>query len=140
MSLVSTAVTVLIVDHNPIFLNGIISLIQSQRDLKLVGTATDERLAMNLFLQHQPRIVLMDLDLPNSLALLAIREMKKIAAQVTIIGMVTYEFDPIGELAIASGARAIVSKERIGKELIHAVRRVGGIFKATDASNLAESN
>lgn len=116
--------TILVVDHNSIFLSGIVSLIRSQASLQLVGTATNAAEALEQFLSKSPRIALVDLDLPYSSALQVVRKMKKISAKVTIIGMATYEFDKKGHLALATGAEAVISKERIGEELMNTVRRI----------------
>ena len=117
-------ITVLVVDHNPILLKGIISLIQNEPAFELVGTATCDVDAMTLFLSLSPSIVLMDLDLPDSSALQAIRSIKRIHVNVPIIGMATYELDRMGSIALDNGAQAVISKERISEDLIPAIREV----------------
>ena len=117
-------ITVLVVDHNPILLKGIISLVQNESALQLVGTATCDVDAMTLFLSRSPRVVLMDLDLPDSSALRAIRKMKAIQVNVLIIGLVTYELDRISGIALDNGAQAVITKERISEDLIPAMHKV----------------
>jgi DNA-binding NarL/FixJ family response regulator len=119
-------ITVLVVDHNPILLKGIISLIQNEPAFEIVGTATCDVDAMTLFLSLSPSIVLMDLDLPDSSALQAIWNMKGIRTNVPIIGMATYELDRISRIALDNGARSVISKERISEDLIPALRQVLG--------------
>jgi DNA-binding NarL/FixJ family response regulator len=119
-------ITVLVVDHNPILLKGIISLIQNEPAFELVGTATSDTDAITLFLKRSPSIVLLDLDLPDSSALQAIRNMRNIQPNVPIIGMATYELDQIGSIALDYGAQAIISKERISEDLIPAMCQVSG--------------
>ena len=128
-------ITVLVVDHNPILLKGIISLIQSESDLELVGTATCDVDAMTLFLSRSPRVVLMDLDLPDSSALRAIRNMKDIQANVRIIGLATYELDRIGGIALDNGAQAVITKERISEDLIPVMRQVVKFPVAPEAAD-----
>ena len=117
-------ITVLVVDHKPILLKGIISLVQNEPAFELVGTATCNVDAVTLFLSRSPSIVLMDLDLPDSSAVQAIRNMKCIQVNVPIIGMATYELDRIGGIALDNGAQAVISKERISEDLIPAIRQV----------------
>jgi DNA-binding NarL/FixJ family response regulator len=117
-------ITVLVVDHNPILLKGIISLIQNESAFELVGTATCDIDAMDLFGSLSPNIVLMDLELPDSSALQAIRNMKSIHVNVPIIGMATYELDPISGIALDNGAQAVITKERISGDLIPAMHKV----------------
>jgi DNA-binding NarL/FixJ family response regulator len=118
--------TVLLVDHNPILLRGIISLIGNEDCFELVGTATNDAEAITLFLSRSPSIVLMDLDLPGSSALQAIRTMKSIGGNVPIIGTATCELDQIGGLALDHGVHAVISKERISEDLVPAMRQVLG--------------
>jgi DNA-binding NarL/FixJ family response regulator len=119
-------IKLLVVDHNPILLRGIISLIGDEDCFELVGTATNDADAITLFLSRSPSIVLMDLDLPGSSALEAIRTMKSIGRSVPIIGTATCELDQIGGIALDNGVRAVVSKERISEDLIPAMRQVLG--------------
>jgi DNA-binding NarL/FixJ family response regulator len=117
-------IAVLVVDHNPILLKGIISLIQNEPAFELAGTATCDVDAMKLFLSLPPSIVLIDLDLPDSSALQAIRNMRRIHVNVPIIGLATYQLDRIGSIALDNGAQAVISKERISEDLIPAIRQV----------------
>jgi DNA-binding NarL/FixJ family response regulator len=117
-------ITVLVVDHNPILLKGIISLIQNEPAFEPVGTATCDVDAVTLFRSLSPNIVLMDLELPDSSALHAIRNMRSIHVNVPIIGMATYGLDPIGGIALDNGAQAVITKERISEDLIPAMYKV----------------
>ena len=120
----SKRITVLVVDHNPILLGGIKSLIENESGLCLAGAAENVTEAWELFLSKRPRVVLIDLDLPDSSALQVIRSVRGIQANVPIIGMATYEFDRIGPKALAGGAQAVIYKERLGEDLIRAIRQV----------------
>lgn len=114
-------ITLLVVDHNPILLRGILSLIGDEGCFELVGTATNDADALALFFCRHPSIVLMDLDLPCSSALQAIRAMKTFEQNVSIIGTATCELDQIGDIAMDSGVHVVISKERISDELIPAI-------------------
>jgi DNA-binding NarL/FixJ family response regulator len=124
MPTVDKRTTVLVVDHNPIFLNGIQSLIRNEVGLYLVGAVVNPTEAWTLFLSTSPHIVLIDLDLPDTSALRIIQNMKNARRDVCIIGTATYEFDPIGNMALANGAQVILSKERISEDLVRVIRQV----------------
>ena len=55
---------ILIVDHNPLLLEGLCTLVRLQPDMEVVGTAASASEAVRVFREHRPRVVLMDLDLP----------------------------------------------------------------------------
>ena len=117
----SERATVLAVDHNPILLGGIVALIASESSLQLIGTADGAEVAIEMFLGLSPSVVLMDLDQPDLSAHHAIRAMRRARKDVTIIGLATYEFDQAGPDALASGASAVIFKERIGEDLLPAI-------------------
>lgn len=113
--------TVLAVDHNPILLGGMVTLIASESSLQLIGTADGAGAAMELFSRQCPRVVLMDLDLPDLSAFRAIRAMRSARPDLTIIGLATYEFDQAGPDALTSGASTVIFKDRIGEDLLPAI-------------------
>jgi len=112
---------VLVVDHNPILLGGIVALIASENSLQLVGTADGAGAAVDIFSAQSPRVVLMDLDLPDRSAFPAIRAMRSARRETTIVGLATYEFDRAGPDAMTSGASTVIFKGRIGEDLLPAI-------------------
>jgi DNA-binding NarL/FixJ family response regulator len=113
--------TVLAVDHNPIFLGGIVAVIAGESSLQLIGTADSAQAATEMFSSHSPHVVLMDVDLPGLSAFPAIRAMRRVKRDVVIIGLVTYEFDKAGPDALTSGASTVIFKERVGQDLLPAI-------------------
>jgi DNA-binding NarL/FixJ family response regulator len=113
--------TVLAVDHNPILLGGIVTLIATEPGLQLIGTADGAEAAIEAFSNQPPQVVLMDLDLPDQSAFRAIRAMRSARREITIIGMATYEFDQAAPDALTSGASTVIFKDRIGEELLSAI-------------------
>src|SRR5580698_1726642 len=58
-------IRILAVDDHPVFRQGIIGLIEGQKDMSLVGEASNGREAIQQFRAHRPDITLMDLQMPE---------------------------------------------------------------------------
>jgi DNA-binding NarL/FixJ family response regulator len=116
-------ITVLAVDHNPILLEGIAVLIRNQPDMTLVGTATSAAIAIDLHRRNLPEVTVLDLELPRSTALAAVREILSIEPTARIIGLTTFElWDRSAQEALAAGVMAIVTKDRLEETLVSLIR------------------
>ena len=109
---------ILIVDHNPLLLEGLCTLVRLQPDMEVVGTAASASEAVRVFRQHRPRVVLMDLDLPDESGIRAIREIREIDPAVCVLGLLTYEWDIAGPLALRAGAQNCVTKDKLMRDLV----------------------
>lgn len=61
----AAAVKVLIVDDHPMVAEGIQSILESYDDIRVVGSLTDGREAVEQMRQLAPDVVLMDLNMPK---------------------------------------------------------------------------
>jgi DNA-binding NarL/FixJ family response regulator len=86
--------------------------------MELVGTAVSASAAVRLFHQHKPRVVLMDLDLPEESGIRAIRDIREIDPAVCVFGLLTYEWDGKRQLALDAGARHCVTKDKLTPHLV----------------------
>lgn len=115
-------ITVLAVDHNPILLEGIAVLINSQPDMELVGTANSAVAAVDLHRKRSPDVIVIDLELPHSTATTAIHQIFSTEPSAKIIGLTTTEFDRSAQQALAMGVMAVVAKDRLADVLVSLIR------------------
>ena len=90
--------------------------------MDVVGSATNAREAVQLFAQYRPDVTLMDLDLPSASGIAAVEEILKLDREACIIGLLTYEGDPLCKQALRAGARVCITKDRLNDELISLIR------------------
>src|SRR5215475_4692662 len=119
-----TPIRILSVDDHPIFREGLGTIIGSQPDMCLVGTASDSVGAVAEFRRHRPDVTLMDLRLPGATGtdtLIAIRG-EFPAARIVMLTM----SDGDGEIqrAMRAGASAYVLKSMPHVELLGVIRSV----------------
>ena len=72
--------------------------------------AWDGREAVDLFQQHQPNIIIMDINMPNMDGYEATREIRKFSKTVPIIAVTAYAFASDKERIMANGFNGYVSK------------------------------
>ena len=115
-------ILVLVVDHNPILLEGIALQIRAEADMKVVATASSAEAGIDLHVRTRPDCTLIDLDLPQSAGLDVIRRIRAGDPAARIIGLAMYELDRTGLEALAAGATAILAKDQIAEALVNLIR------------------
>ncbi len=112
----------LVVDHNPILLEGIAVLIGGQVDMDLVGTAKNGADASALHLRMLPDVTVIDLELPDASACLEIRRILAAHPAARLIGLTTWDTDRKVSEALVAGACAVVAKDRLAEDLPAMIR------------------
>lgn len=120
----SSLIRILIVDDHPALRAGLRALIASEPDMRVVADSGDGRQGLEMFRQHQPDIVLMDLRLPGMSGVEAILEIRKEAPDARIIVNTTYDADEDIFRAIQSGAKSYLLKDMPKEEIFAVIRAV----------------
>jgi two-component system NarL family response regulator len=120
----TSVITVLCVDDHPVVLEGISQKISSQGDMRVVGLATDGRQAVELFKRHRPDVTLMDLQLPTTSGLQAIRAIRDEDPKARIVVLTMYQGDEDIFRALESGAATYLLKDTLSDDLVRVVREV----------------
>ena len=97
--------------------DGIVGILGRQDDMEVVAEAKDGLEAIDAFIQHRPDVTLMDLDLPQGAATMAIRDLLRLDPALCVIGLMTFEGDEVCAHALRMGARACVTKDRLNQDL-----------------------
>jgi DNA-binding NarL/FixJ family response regulator len=124
-------ILVLAVVHNPVLLAGISALIETQPALRSVGTAQSVESGLALYSKSSPDITLIDLNLPGTGALQAIGAIRNLNPAARVIGLTTYELEPICMKAVEVGAASILPKHQISDHLVDLIHE---LFRGRDAS------
>jgi len=118
------AIRVLVVDDQFVVRMGLVSIIDAQPDMRVVGEALNGRMALELFRRHSPQITLMDLRMPVMDGIQATRSMISEFPQARIIVLTTYEGEEDIYRALQAGARGYLLKDALRDELLSAIRAV----------------
>jgi DNA-binding NarL/FixJ family response regulator len=117
-----SSISVILIDHNQILLNGLAALIRSQPDMQLAGTGRTARDAVALHLSCRPDCTVIDLDLPCGQAIHVIKQILSADPGAKVIGLTTFELDQIGPDALGAGVLGVIPKDRIEGDLVKLIR------------------
>jgi two-component system, NarL family, response regulator NreC len=115
-------VTVVLVDDHAVVRGALKALLDGQPDLEVVGEAGDIASGRRAVAEKQPRVLVLDVNLPDGLAVDAIPDLRE-GSPGTEIVLLTMERDlTLARRALDAGARGYLFKDSAHLELIEAVR------------------
>ena len=132
---------VLIADDHPVVRAGLAAVITQEPDLEIVAQAENGELAVALYREHQPDVVLMDLRMPQLGGVEAISRITEEFPDARILALTTYEGDADIRRALRAGARGYLLKDMLLSDVITAIRTVlrgERVIPAAVATRLAE--
>jgi len=124
MSAASDPIRILIADDHLLFRSGVVALLATQPDMRLVAEASNGREAIQQFRTHHPDITLMDLQMPEMPGLDALIAIRGEFLDARIIVLTTYAGDVQVLRAMKAGARGYLLKNVLHKELLDMIRAV----------------
>ena len=99
-------------------------MIDMQNDMRVVAEASDAHEAIDLFRQHQPDIVLMDLRMPGLNGVEATLAIRQKFPGARVIMLTTYDADENIYRAFQAGAQAYLLKDIPRDQFLQAIRDV----------------
>lgn len=115
-------IKVLLVDDHTVVRSGLSKFLMVNKDLKLVGEASDGAEAVQMVSLHQPDVVLMDLMMPGVDGITATREIHKKHPQVRVIALTSFAEQNMVQGALQAGAIGYLQKNVTARELGNAIR------------------
>jgi DNA-binding NarL/FixJ family response regulator len=117
-------ITVLCVDDHPIVREGIVSIIEGDSDLRLVGEAENAQQAIAAFHTWKPDVTVIDLRLPDRDGIDVIREIRKDFPKSRFVVLTSAEGDIDIRRALEAGAQAYLIKGVVRTELRQVIKAV----------------
>jgi DNA-binding NarL/FixJ family response regulator len=115
-------IRLLIVDDHPVVRDGLIGTFGAAEGFEVLGEAADGARAVTLAQALDPDVVLMDLRMPGSDGVQAIRELAARGVRARVLVLTTYDTDSDVLPAIEAGATGYLLKDAPLDELLRAVR------------------
>src|ERR1700761_836384 len=122
----SPRVRIVVADDHPVVRFGVKNMLMGEEGFEVVGEAADGEQAITETIEHEPDILLLDMQMPKLPGLEAMRAIMSRAPRVKIILLTsTISTQQIIE-ALQIGARGIVLKDSVASDLTESLRAVLG--------------
>jgi DNA-binding NarL/FixJ family response regulator len=122
--------SVLIIDDHRMMREALVHILERQKDIKVVGQASDGREGTAQAAKLKPDVVTLDVAMPNLNGLDAARHIRRQSASTRIIILTAYEDDLYIQHALEAGIDGYVTKTAAAETLAKAVRDVARGMKA----------
>jgi DNA-binding NarL/FixJ family response regulator len=117
-------ITVLLVDDHSLVRRGFRRMLEDEKDMEVVGEASDGEEAVRLARELHPRVVVMDCALPGMNGLQATRQILEDFPRAAVLMLSMHSESTWVRQAIEAGAKGYVLKNALDLELGTAIRRV----------------
>jgi DNA-binding NarL/FixJ family response regulator len=121
---VKSKTRILIADDHPLLREALCKVFSNQKDMEIVGQASNGEEAIDLASQLKPDILVMDIMMPKLDGLEASRQIKKIAPNTAILILTAYDDDNYVLGLLEAGATGYLMKSAKGQDLVEAVRAI----------------
>lgn len=116
--------SVLIADDHAITRMGLVSLLETEDDISIIGQASNGNEAVSLALALRPGVVIMDLMMPGTDGVTATRRIHAALPDIRILILTTFgDSDDIAH-ALAAGATGALMKSSDIPDLVNAIREI----------------
>lgn len=131
---------VAIADDHAVLRAGLRLLVNAERDMEVVGEASDGIEAIHLVRDCRPDVLLLDLAMPRQTGLEAIAGIRQTAPHTRVLILTSHDNTAYLRSVLAAGAAGYVLKAAADTELLSAIRAVakGGVYVNTTVQHAAD--
>ncbi|PPK92187.1 DNA-binding NarL/FixJ family response regulator [Kineococcus xinjiangensis] len=117
-------IRVVVADDHPVYLDGISAALCEDGEISVVGRGRDGEEAVDLSVRTVPDVVLLDLRMPGTDGVEALRRIRSAVPQVAVLVLTMLEDDQSVRAALRAGARGYLVKGASRERIVRAVRAV----------------
>lgn len=131
-------IRILLADDHKLIRGGLRLVIGQQPDLSVVGEADDGRQAVELTKSLKPKVVVMDIGMPNLNGIEAARQITAMRPDTAVVMLSMHSDEGYVLRALGAGARGYLLKDSATTDLVQAIRAVveGKSFFSPDVSKV----
>lgn len=115
-------IRILITDDHFVVRQGLRLILNTAKDIEVVGEAVNGEDALQLTAEHRPDVILMDLRMPVMDGLTAIEQLRELHSEVAVIILTTYNEDEMMLRGLQLGARGYLLKDTDRETLLNTIR------------------
>ncbi len=127
---VKTLIRLIIADDHNVVREGLVSLLDREDDIEIVGQASTGNEVIAKVSQFQPDVVLLDINMPGINGLEAARSIQERHQNVKVLILTMHEESGFFFEALRAGAAGYILKGAHSDELLNAIRTIhrGGVY------------
>lgn len=130
-------IRVVVAEDQSMVLGALAALLEIERDIEVVGQATDGRIALELVARHTPDVLVTDIEMPHLSGLEVAAEVKARHPGTRVVILTTFARAGYLRRALDAGALGYLLKDSPADTLADAIRRVHAGLRAV-APELAQ--
>jgi DNA-binding NarL/FixJ family response regulator len=132
-------IRIMVVDDHPVVRDGLIAMLSTQADFKVVAEASNGLEAVQKDAAFAPDIILLDLEMPHMDGVNTLRALRQQSARCRALVFTAYDTDERILSALKAGAQGYLLKGVPRDDLFHAIRVIyagGSLLQPVVASKL----
>ena len=131
-------IRILIADDHPMFREGVVQSLASEKDFAIIGQASNGKNAIKMAKELLPDVLLLDITMPDQDGITITKKISAAFPVIQIIMLTASENEDDLMKALKAGARGYVLKGISAKELVKVVRTIvaGGTYISPDMANM----
>lgn len=132
-------IRVVIAEDQAMVLGALAALLEMESDIKVVSRSRNGKLALEAIEQHQPDVLITDIEMPEMTGLEVATEIKRRDKKTRVIILTTFARPGYLRRALDAGASAYLLKDMPADKLADAVRRVHRGLRVIDPELASEA-
>ena len=134
--------SIVLVDDHSLVRDGIKALLETEKDLKVIGEGSDGVEALTLVKEKKPDILIIDIRMPNMTGIEAVEKLSALNTNVKCIILSMHDSEEYILQSVTAGAKGYLLKDTGKVEFIKAIHAVrdGGKYYSGDISNVLVNN
>ncbi|MHB1839656.1 MAG: response regulator [Acidobacteriaceae bacterium] len=135
----STAIRVLLVEDQTMLRGALAALLDLESDVTVIAQAVDGHEALKLAREHNPDVVVTDIEMPERTGLELANDLKLADSKARVVILTTFARPGYLRRALDAGASGYLLKDRPVGELAESIRRVHAGLRVIDPALAAEA-
>jgi len=119
-------IRIIVIDDQAVVRQGFVALINTVADMEVIAEGINGQQAIDLYRQHKPDVMLIDLRMPVVTGVEAITAIRRDFRDARLIVLTTYDGDEDIYRSLQAGAKGYLLKDVFFEELESAIRSVHG--------------
>lgn len=135
-------INILIADDHTMFLEGIVSLLENEKNINIIGKATDGKSALEIIKKSIPDILLLDISMPEMDGIAVTKVIKEKYPSIKILIVSTHSNIQMIAKLIRMEVNGYLLKNAEKQELLHAIQIIqnGGTYFCKEVEEKNDEN